>query len=83
MMKSQAAALVCWILVQVYGALIFCDGFVEKKIFSSISSKFFVGEKNLPGFGSGSGLRFLAGSGFNEYGSETLPTADHFDIIKI
>ena len=29
-----------------------------------------VGEKNLPGFGSGS--RFLAGSGFNEYGSETL-----------
>ena len=31
-------------------------------------ANFLVGEKNLPG----SGLRFLAGSGFNEYGSETL-----------
>ena len=39
-------------------------------------ANFLVGEKNLPGSGSGSGsgLRFLAGSGsgFNEYGSETL-----------
>ena len=35
---------------------------------------FLVSEKNLPGSGSGSRLRFLAvfGSGFNEYGSETL-----------
>ena len=31
-------------------------------------ANFLVGEKNLPG----SGLRFLAGSGFNENGSETL-----------
>ena len=33
-------------------------------------ANFLVGEKNLPG--SGSRLRFLAGSGFNEYRSETL-----------
>ena len=35
-------------------------------------ANFFVGEKNLPGSVFGSGLRFLAGSGFNEYGFETL-----------
>ena len=42
--------------------------------FSSISSRFLVVEKNLPG--SGSGWRFLAGSKFNEYGSETLKEED-------
>ena len=42
--------------------------------FLQFQANFLVGEKNLPGSGSGSGSRFLAGSGygFNEYGSETL-----------
>ena len=43
-------------------------GFVDKIFFLQFQANFFVGEKNLPG----SGTRFLAGSGFNEYGSETL-----------
>ena len=34
------------------------------------------GSGSRPGSGSGSGLSFLAGSGFNEYGSETLKTRD-------
>ena len=38
-----------------------------------LQANFLVGEKNL--LGSGSGLRFLAGSGFNQYGSETLDDA--------
>ena len=42
---------------------------------------FLVGEKNLPG--SGSGLRFLAvfGSGFNEYGSETLASTVSKEVL--
>ena len=42
-------------------------------IFFQFQANFLVGEKNLPG----SGLRFLAGSGFNEYGSETLEPTYH------
>ena len=44
---------------------------------------FLVGEKNLPGFGSGSGLRFLAvfGSGFNEHGSETLASTVSKEVL--
>ena len=45
-------------------------GFVDNIFFLQFQANFLVGEKNLPG--SGSGSRFLAGSGFNEYGSETL-----------
>ena len=41
-------------------------------------ANFLVGEKNLPGSGSGSGLRFLAGSGFNEYRSKTLGETDNY-----
>ena len=33
--------------------------------------------------GSGSGLRFLAASGFNEYGSETLDKCTTFNTAEI
>ena len=32
---------------------------------------------------SGSGLRFLAGSGFNEYGSETLENLGHYTTTTL